>query len=35
MMRLDATFPGNEHVGLRQLGFFTVREPCRRENCDA
>ena len=32
-MRLDATFPCNEHVGLRQRGFFTVRGPCRREYC--
>jgi hypothetical protein len=25
MMRVDATFPCDEHVGLRQLGLFTVR----------
>ena len=32
-MHLDSTFPWKEHSGLRQLGFFTVRGPCRRQYC--
>ena len=32
-MWLDSTFLCKEHVGLRQLGFFTVHGPCRRQYC--